>query len=139
MNEIPIDDPERLQQRKAEAFQFLDFLGRVLSLMMRLAAPRMLARIPPEKLREGRAQALEHLDAYLARFNEADQDAEDDSQFARSEESARRVRALLESWSFSGEPPAALVQAARDFHTAFFGVSEPPGGWDAYDPSEEEA
>lgn len=137
-DEIPVTDIERLQQRKAEALQQLDFLGRVLSLMMRLAAPRVLARVPRGNLREGREQALQHLDEYLAFFEQKEKWPDNQGQFARSEESTRRVRTHLDAWSFSGPPPAELIQAARDFHAAFYGIDGPPGGWDVYDGPEEE-
>lgn len=135
-----MNETRRLQQRKEQALQTVDFIGRVLSLMTRLAAPRMLAHIPLEEIREGRAQALQHVAEYLTMvegtktgvFGDAD------GRIARTEEPIRRVQSLLEAWSFSEEAPPLLVQAARDFHTAFYGIGEPPGGWDGYDPMDEE-
>lgn len=132
---IPSDDPKRLQDRKAEVLGLVALLGHVLTLMGTLAAPRVLARLPPERLSEWRESALRGVDDFLARFSEIGSTVQGNS--ARTEESARQVRAMLETWAFSGEPPAALVQAARDFHAAFFGQAEPPGGWDAYDPPTE--
>jgi plasmid stabilization system protein ParE len=135
-----VDEAHRLQQRREQALQTIDFIGRVLSLMTRLAAPRMLAHVPSEEMGEGRAQALQHVAEYLAMVERTKTGAfgDVDGRIARTEEATRRVQSLLETWSFSGGAPPLLVQAARDFHTAFYGISEPPGGWDRYDATDEE-
>lgn len=134
-NAIPSDDLKRLQDRKAEAMGLVALLGHVLTIMGTLAAPRVFARLPPERLPEWREPALRAVDDFLERFSEIGSMAKGNG--PQTEEITRRARAMLETWAFSGEPPTELVQAARDFHAAFFGLAEPPGGWDAYDFSEE--
>ncbi len=134
-NAIPADDMKRLQDRKAEAMGLVALLGHVLTIMGTLAAPRVFARVPPERLPEWREPALRAVDDFLAQFSEIGSMAKGNG--PQTEETTRQARAMLETWAFSGEPPAELVQAARNFHAAFFGIAEPPGGWDAYDLPEE--
>lgn len=137
-DESPTEDLTKLQERKAEVMGLVALLGHVLTIMGTLAAPRVFARLPPERLPEWREPALRAVDDFLARFSEIGSMAKGNG--PQTEETTRQARAMLETWAFSGEPPAALVRAARDFHAAFFGLAEPPGGWDAYDlPEEDEA
>lgn len=113
--------------------------GSMLDVMAALAAPRVLAKLPEEQLAElTRERVLGLFDEYTelfmgARSKEASRDEPRDP----TVEPLRRVHALLQEWEISHQAPLPLVQAARDFLTAFR-LPEPEGGWDAWEgPSSE--
>ncbi|WP_437279988.1 hypothetical protein WME90_05350 [Sorangium sp. So ce375] len=134
-------DEERYASAKEKALEGLSSLGRVMGLMSILAAPRLLARIAAGgSAAVPQEHAMQLLDGYLAIIeavkNGNFQDAKGDIQ--RTEESARRVRKLIETWDFCGHAPAPLVQAGRDYLRAF-GLPEPEEGWDRWEgPSDED-
>ncbi|NUQ79922.1 MAG: hypothetical protein HUU21_41005 [Polyangiaceae bacterium] len=130
---------DELQARKDEALEALFTLGRVMSFMAALAAPRFLARLSTdEREKLSSKQALLLLDEYLKTVEACKsgefQDADGD--LRRTEESTRAVRALLQEWHFLNDAPAPLVDAAQAYFKAF-GTPEPEGGWDYWDGSDD--
>lgn len=128
------NEPDATSRALEELFAFADVMG----LMMLLAAPRFLARtfgeLGARVTTDAMVKLLDGHIATIARVN-AGTYADADGRLRRTEEPTRRARALIETWEPSPSAPHALIEAARDFFTAY-GAGEPVVPWDVWDGDE---
>jgi len=122
---------------KQRLSRFMEVWGMTFNIMAAFAAPRVFAKLPADhEMTPERVIAL--FDDYIEILNgdwcggkfEGDE-------FHRTVAPTRIVQGLLTEWGISNPLPPLLVQAARDFFTAF-GWAEPDGGWDAWEPPPDE-
>ncbi|WP_437645106.1 hypothetical protein [Sorangium sp. So ce362] len=137
-HELATKEPERWKASWDELGEVMGTLFGVLNLMYAFAAPRYLARGNPDK-RPTPEQLLGLFNKYIALLDSWKRTTTDihDHEFLRTEDATRRLRALLETWEFSLEAPAPIVQAARDWLAAY-GEHEPAEGWDQWVGPEED-
>ena len=57
--------------------------------------------------------------------------------FLRIEDATRRLRALLETWTWSRQAPEPIVQVAREWLAAYR-LPEPAEGWDQWTGPDDE-
>jgi hypothetical protein len=138
---VRTDEP-RYEATKQQAMEGLAVLIGVIDLMAIFAAPRALARcltggtwvVTQEVVRQ-------RLDAYLAVIEQIKNGsyADAEGKIRGTEDSIRRARAAVETWSFSGPAPMLLEQAGRDYIKAY-GLPDPDEGWDLWEgpPADDE-
>lgn len=125
--DVVIDEATREKQRRV-----MSTFGGVLNLMTAFAAPRYLARASiPEPV--PRAQLLSLFDDFIALMDGPARSEKD----SRILDVTRRMRHLLDDWSFGTVATPPMVRTAREFMDAF-GIPEPDQGWDAWEPAPEE-
>ncbi|KYF73688.1 hypothetical protein BE17_16460 [Sorangium cellulosum] len=138
-HEFATKEPERWKASWNELNDVMGTLFGVLNLMPAFAAPRYLARGNPD-VRPTPEQLLGLFDKYISLLDYWKRTTTNiqDHEFLRTEEATRRLRALLETWEWSLEAPAPIVQVARDWLAAY-GAREPAEGWDQWlGPEEDE-
>lgn len=102
-----------------------------------LASPRIIAKAPTLPSRE---HILEHIEGFLgvlARASRPTQPSEGGT-WRDSEPHASRLRELFREWTPEQGISCEIVQTARACLLAV-GISEPAGGWDAFEEPEEDS
>jgi hypothetical protein len=125
-------DEERWGSAQERLSQLMSIWGMTFNIMTAFAAPRTLAKLPAgrEAMRKQMAGLLEDYVKLITEGKHGEKFNGED--FQRTLEPTRRALILLEQWDGVDKAPALLVQASRDFFTAF-GWAEPDCGWDAWE------
>ncbi|XXT17459.1 hypothetical protein WME94_45250 [Sorangium sp. So ce429] len=124
---LVIDEATRARQ-----LELVSALMGVLNLATAFAAPRYLARVDVSKPPPG-AELHALFDRFLELIDQPVRQEKD----SRLIEAARKLRDLLQNWSFDQIAPEPIVQTAREFMAAL-GISEPKEGWDRWEPPPED-
>jgi hypothetical protein len=121
---------ERDAQTSERAARAAQTMMHTLNLAALLASPRVL-----QKAATMPTHVLEHIDT-LVEVLSAGGLSSPSADIAATREAAVRLRAACAEWIPGPEAPAEVQQAARALLTAL-GLTEPPGGWDAFEGVED--
>jgi hypothetical protein len=125
-------DEARWASAQDRLSQLMRIWGVTFNIMAAFAAPRVLAKLPTERV-EMRKQMSGIFEDYVELVTgEKSGEKFIGEDFQRTLEPTRRAVTLLEQWDGGDKTPAPLVQAARDFFVAF-GWAEPDCGWEAWE------